>query len=609
MLSTVRLALAFLLLALGLPHPGFSDTTKISSAPRTAFPSARPESVGLSEASLTALAEEVRGYLARGLLVGGELLVIKNRRTVLHEVFGHADRDGNVPWDHGVVCNVRSMTKPLTGAAIQILADRGKIDLEDPVALYLPGFDTEKSREITIRQLLTHRGGIPLTILTSIREHADLVEMGNAVGEKGPEYEPGTRFWYSDSGTDALGAVIENVSKEKLDDFVGREILEPLEMNDSFYFLDDEDPRRSKIASLYVGAANRWERFLDPDDGAFYPYAWGSQSLYSTPMDYAKFLALWLDEGQVADRAVLSEEAVARCLNPVSEMSMLGSDARFPTSFKGLEVYYGQMSVLHVPLGSEGREPATIVGHSGSDGTIAWAWPEHDLMILFFTQSRGGTSVLRLEEAIDRLLIHPELYGTAAEVPDQFKALVGVYIADWSNHMKEEFVVHVKNGNLALDIPTQMDFELTPSDDGTRWHFAVAPLITVWFEEDENGNVDCLRIQQGPMTFEAPRKGTPHEKDFREANRADPFVLAKYLGIYREPKSEGKSRVFIDDSYLAIETEEGQLFHLWKVPNENVWVVRESPTNIISFQERDGRVVSFTRKGLSGSSQSFPRIE
>jgi CubicO group peptidase (beta-lactamase class C family) len=579
------------------------DATRL--IPQERFPTAPPETQDISTTALAELTREVQGYVERGLIVGGELLVVKNRRTVLHETFGYADRDDDVPWTKGTVSNIRSMTKPITGAAAQILIDRGQLGLEDPVARYLPGFDTEAAREITVRQMLTHRAGLPVNILTAMDEYATLVDFGNAVGARGPRFEPDSQFWYTDSGTDALGAIVEVVSGKRLDEFVREELLEPLGMSESFYFLDDEDPRREKIASLYAGTVDNWRRFLNPDEGAFYPFAWGSQSLYSTPLDYAKFLAMWLDGGRVGTRALLSEAAVARSLHPVSEMTMVLSETRHPTAFAGLEVYYGQMAMLHVPIGSKDGPP-TIIGHSGADGTYASAWPARDLMVLFFTQKRGGSFTLRLEEAIDRLLIAPEAYADRSLIPVELEPYVGTYIADWADHMKEEFVVHVRGGRLSIDIPSLADIELVPAADEGTWSFAIAPTVSLWFERDDEGRVNCLRIRQGQLTYEAPRKGTPHEQQIRDANRADPELLQKYLGAYEDPESGGVARVFIDGDYLAIESEVG-VFHLWKHPIEDAWVVRENTAFSITFQEEDGVVVSFTRNALSGARTVFPR--
>src|SRR5205823_12149417 len=142
-------------------------------------------------------------------IVGGELLVIKNRKTVLHEVYGNRDREDKRPMERNTIFNIRSMTKPLTGAAVQILIDEGKVGLDDPVAKYLPGFDNDKSRAITIKQLLEHRSGLPLTIITArIDQFKDLQAQAQAVGEKGPQFKPNEKFWYSDAGSDTAAAVV-----------------------------------------------------------------------------------------------------------------------------------------------------------------------------------------------------------------------------------------------------------------------------------------------------------------------------------------------------------------------------------------------------------------
>jgi len=104
--------LGFALALLLIPTPSAALV-----APQEAFPRATPESQGLSAEAMVELAREVSGYVERGLIVGGELLVVKNRRTVLHKTFGLADREESIPWTVGTVANIRSMTKPITGAA------------------------------------------------------------------------------------------------------------------------------------------------------------------------------------------------------------------------------------------------------------------------------------------------------------------------------------------------------------------------------------------------------------------------------------------------------------------------------------------------------------
>ena len=93
---------------------------------------------------------------------------------------------------------------------------------------------------------------------------------------------------------------------------------------------------------MYFGTPGGWLKIWKPEDKPFYPFAWGSQTLYSTPIDYAKFLAMLMDQGKVGDHQILSAAAVERMLEPVSEMKVLGGDAEYPTEFNGLQAYYGQ---------------------------------------------------------------------------------------------------------------------------------------------------------------------------------------------------------------------------------------------------------------------------
>src|SRR5205814_1930493 len=93
-----------------------------SAEDKPAFPVATPESQGIPAAAVRQLADEVEGYVKAGTIVGGELLVIKNRKIILHEVFGDRDRDDKLPAQRDTIFNIRSMTKPLTGVAVQMLA-------------------------------------------------------------------------------------------------------------------------------------------------------------------------------------------------------------------------------------------------------------------------------------------------------------------------------------------------------------------------------------------------------------------------------------------------------------------------------------------------------
>jgi CubicO group peptidase (beta-lactamase class C family) len=578
-----------------------------------AFPVVDPAEVGVSAEALDELAGVVADYVDRGLVVGAELLVIKDKRTVLHESFGMRDAAGDVPWGDDTICNIRPMTKPITGAAIQILVDRGLVALDDPVSKHLPQFDTDALREVTIDQLLTHRSGLPLAAITdAIDQYEDLDAMAAGVAEGGPEFEPGSKFWYSDAGTDMLAAVIEAVTGETVDAFVTREILTPLGMDESFYGVDASDPRFDRIGTLYVGAANAWTPFWDPSQGTLYPFAWGSQTIYGTPGDYAKFLAMWMDGGEFRGERVLSEEAVARQLAPISPMSMLGSDERFPTEFDGLEVWYGRMSVLHMPEEDPTGSDPVIIGHSGSDGTIAWAWPERDLIVLYFTQSRGGMTALRIEEDIERLLLREEGEVVVAEpVPAELAPYIGVYIANFGSYESERFEVRMHDGRMALDIPSQMVFDLLEPDGEGMWAFAVAPAqVKVEFVRDDAGAVTMLRLHQGPMVFEVPREGTALAAEQADIVPPDPAIIEAMLGTYRDPESGDTVSVFLEGDRVCIQSDSGAgpLLHLRPTKDPLRWQVRQGPhIHLLFTMSESGEVGSMTRQIL-GEELVFPRV-
>jgi CubicO group peptidase (beta-lactamase class C family) len=449
---------------------------------------------GALQDALAELSGTIRKYVEADRIVGAEFLVIKSGDVLLHEAYGWRDREEQKPMERDTICNIRSMTKMLTGATAQILIDEGRLQLADKVSQYLPGFNNSKSGEITILQLLTHRSGLPLSTITRLDEFADLYSFGNSIGAQGPEFPPGSKFWYSDAGAEALGAVVEVVSGLTLDRFVTERLLVPLDMNDTCYVTEPQAPL-DRFASLYVGTAGSWQKWWTPGE-PFYPFAWGSQSLYSTPRDYAKFLSMLLNDGVYKGSRILSQEAVDRIPTPVSIMMNLGSDTPAPTGFPFTQVYYGQMSVLNVS--SDGQ--LQVFGHSGSDGTWAWAFPQNDMIVLYFTQSRGQVTGIRLETDLDRLLVHPE-YTPPPEVVAKYQSYLGTYISESAASKGEEFTVLIYNEHLGFDIPGLFICELRdPGADSDRWYFQLDDRVSIQFIRGRSGKIAGLTFYEPGYT-------------------------------------------------------------------------------------------------------------
>ncbi len=108
------------------------------------FLASPPEAVGLSSERLGALVTKMRAWVNAGEMVGGELLIVKNRHVVLHEAVGFRDKEDGIHWQRGTICRLRSMTKPFVGTAVHMLIEQGSLRLEDKVAKYLPSFDNPR---------------------------------------------------------------------------------------------------------------------------------------------------------------------------------------------------------------------------------------------------------------------------------------------------------------------------------------------------------------------------------------------------------------------------------------------------------------------------------
>ncbi|MFG1691594.1 serine hydrolase domain-containing protein [Gemmatimonadota bacterium] len=359
----------------------------VSASP---FPYASPESVGLSSGALEDLALRVEGWVQDGRIVGAELLVVKSRQVVLHEAIGWSDKEAGVPLERNTLYRIRSMTKPFTGTSILIMVEEGRLGLDDPVSNYLPSWRGERSKGVTLRQLLTHTGGfIQGGFPEPFAEYGSLREAADAVGEMGPHHEVGERFVYSDLGSATLGAVIAEVSGMPVERYIESRILERLGLTDTHTGYEPGMPWASRMNPTYnrLQRNGSWIQYWHPSQEQAFPFFRASGGLYTTAFDYARWLTCFMDLGRLGDTRVLSEEKVREAL------------------MRGSEADYG----LHWEIFGEPTEEGAIppFGHGGSDGTLAMAFPEHDAMVLIFTQSRGNNAIREFGTAVREMLRRP----------------------------------------------------------------------------------------------------------------------------------------------------------------------------------------------------------
>jgi CubicO group peptidase (beta-lactamase class C family) len=462
----------------------------LQEAPKSAaFPPATALEQGVSPEILAGLATMVRSFVENDEIVGAELQIIVRGRTVLHEGYGWRDREEQVPMKPGGVFCVRSMTKPLIGTAIWMLVDEGKLKLDDRAAKYLPSFEGEGLRDITIEQLLHHESGLPMSLiiaddprkLVSVRAVADRAK------DRELDFAPGTEFQYSDQGTDTLTAIIEVVTGAPAEDFVRTRLLEPLGMTSTTCLMPMEHPLRARLCSAYAGSPRAWTRFFGPKDPALFPIFLGSQALYSTTEDYARFLDLWMHRGRSGGERLVRTTSVRRALTP-GAFSAQGSSA-----FPELKQSYGALMQLWTRDGAKEKGPEVVVfGHGGSDGTFAVAFPEQEAIALYFTQSRGmnlgADTIMRVAERLAALFLGAKFDPLQAAPP--LEQYLGFY---WEGE-GDVYRAIVRDGReLALEVPGRA---VVPLDyiGQDRWKLRPEPANVIAFDRDADGRVTGYHI-------------------------------------------------------------------------------------------------------------------
>lgn len=333
--------------------------------------------------------------------IAGLVTVIGRHDGILsHEALGVLSLDSRQPMPKDALFRIASMTKPITAIAIMMLAEQGKLSVDDPVEKYLPEFRgqllikgrdkegltlTKPARPIAIRDLLTHTSGMQnpppgLADLYVKRNHS-LAEGTMAFSQQPLMFEPGSKWSYCNTGIDTLGRIIEVVSGQSYEDFLRQRIFEPLGMTDTiFYPTKDQLARAVPIYDKKDGKLVPAERpIIGLPLGARYPIPAGG--LYSTGADLARLYQLMLGRGTLNKVHLLSEESVATMTKVQT--------GDLTTGFSpGMGFGYG-WGVVRTPTDVTAMLSPGSFGHGGAFGTQGWLDPQKDLFIVLLIQRVG----------------------------------------------------------------------------------------------------------------------------------------------------------------------------------------------------------------------------
>jgi serine-type D-Ala-D-Ala carboxypeptidase len=378
---------AFVTILSGLAVPAGDVVAVAGTAPLSGdgparMPHVAPESAGMSAARLAMIDEVVRSGISAGGYPGAAVIVARHGGIVWERGYGTLDWRSGVAVDaERTMYDLASLTKVVaTTAAAMVLVDQGRLRLDERVTHYLPTFSGGAKDQVTIRDLLMHRSGLPAG--RDISRGAGPESARKAVLATTLVRAPGSDYEYSDLGLDVMGFVIERIAHEPLDRFVRQAVYGPLGMT-STMFRPASSPRR-RIAPTEKSLARG-----EVHDGAARALGGvaGHAGLFSTASDLAVFAQLMLNGGVVGNTRLFADSIARAFTKPGPGWRGLG-----------WQTCPGD--------GSCGQYLSTrAFGHTGFTGTSMWIDPERDLVVIVLTnwihgRASGGVAPMGIVQDV-----------------------------------------------------------------------------------------------------------------------------------------------------------------------------------------------------------------
>jgi uncharacterized protein YbbC (DUF1343 family)/CubicO group peptidase (beta-lactamase class C family) len=286
------------------------------------------------------------------------------------------------------IFDLASLTKVVACTpAVMLLVERGQLDLEEHVATYIPEFTGGGKESVTVRQLMLHLSGLRGDIETQSDWHGQSASIQKACQEK-LLTQPGTAFRYSDINFFLLGEIVQRISKTPLEEFVAREIYQPLRMVDTGYL--PSNSKLDRIAPTEVVNGKPWRGVVHDPTARHMGGVAGHAGLFSTAADLARYARMLLNQGELDGVRIFKPETVALMTSVQTPESLgirrgLGWD--IDSGYSGLR---GKL----FPLGS--------YGHTGWTGTSIWIDPFSQSFVIFLSNRNhpdesGSVGSLRAE--------------------------------------------------------------------------------------------------------------------------------------------------------------------------------------------------------------------
>jgi CubicO group peptidase (beta-lactamase class C family) len=379
-----------------------------------------PDAAGMSEARLERITEHFSTtYVETGKIAGCQITVVRGGHVAYHRSLGLMDREQGIAMEDDAIFRIFSMTKPIASVALMQLYERGKFQLLDPVRRYIPAWGAQQvgevdeagtvtlvkpDRPMNMRDVLMHTTGLPGALFPGNPIDAAFAGARQAQGagqtlesvtallaEHPLKFHPGTHWNYGLS-TDIVGRLVEILSGLRFDEYLAREIFEPLGMVDTGFYVPE--PQLPRLAALYQYRPANTPKLLE--EGPFGirvtappSYLSGAGGLVSTTHDYMAFCQMLANGGQLDGRRVLGGKTIELMtrnhLPGGATLQDLAVGGFGEANFDGVGFGLG----FAVGLGPAATAMAGSAGEyywGGAASTAFWIDPVEDLFVVFMTQ-------------------------------------------------------------------------------------------------------------------------------------------------------------------------------------------------------------------------------
>ena len=376
--------------------------------------------MGISETRIENVHALGKRYVDRGALPG-YACIASCGEDVWFRAYGMRDVERGLPVERDTVFRLHSMTKPITSVALMMLYEEGHFQLDDPVARYIPSWEslavfedgdedsystTAPERPMAVKDLLMHTSGLTYGFMYSHPVDAmyrkrritggDLQAMVDALADIPLRFSPGT-WWSYSHATDICGYLVQVLSDTDLDIFVRERITDPLGMVDSGFVVQPDAMERFAAPYEYLEDG----RFARQDDSEARSYVTrpkllsGGGGMVATIDDYHRFSNMLLGRGELDGVRLLGRKTIeymtTNQLPGNSDLAAMGQRVHSEAPFEGTGFGLG-FSVVVDPAAANVIDSVGDFGWGGAASTYFWVDPREQLVVVFMTQLRPSSS-------------------------------------------------------------------------------------------------------------------------------------------------------------------------------------------------------------------------